>query len=173
MENNFNLRDKFYRVWIDNNKVYGEVYIVSEITDLYYIAIDRKNLTHKFRKNNDSLIIDKNIAINKYYELLDKINYHLSIGDCFTALLDGDKISYKIMPIFKNYEPSWTGATSRHGKRYKYKENTNYSSSPNNGTLSEDSPLAKAVLNKKIGDSFSYSVDKIKYSGIILDINRD
>ena len=173
MENNFNLGDKFYRVWIDNNKVYGEVYIVSEITGLYYIAIDRKELTHKFKIDNDSIIIDKNIAISRYYELLDKIKYHLSIGDCFTALLNGERISYRILPIFKDYEPAWTGVTSKHGKRYKYKENTNYSSSPNNGSISEDSPLAKAVLNKKIGDSFSYSVDAIKYSGKILDINKD
>ena len=171
MENNFNIGDIFYRVWISNYRVEGEVYTIKQITNLYYFVVDRKNISHKFRKDNTSLIKDRDLAITKYYQFKQKIDFKINIGDSFSALLNGERVTYKILPIAKQVIPTWTGAAS-YGKRYKYLENNLYHSQPNEGSISELSPLAQAVLGKKIGDSYSYMIDTKKFYGVILDIEK-
>ena len=172
MENDFLVGDTIYRVFVSYGQCLCKEYKVARITENYYFVLDKKGKETMFSKNNDSLFKDKDKALAKLNNLKSMINEKIKAGDSFKVIMDGEIFNYTILPIHIEYQTAWTGASSDYGKRYENIKLVKSEASPSKGTISENTPLAQALIGKKIGDTFSYMVANRKFFGTVLEIER-
>ena len=91
----------------------------------------------------------------------------IETGDTVTYELNGTVRTHTILPYTEIWKPiNVAGSCDQPIFR---SENTT-GANPQEGTISENAPLAQALLGKRIGENFSYTVNERKSSGKVLQI---
>ena len=97
----------------------------------------------------------------------------IEIGDTVKILSynDNQVYTYTIKPTVLIPRPVWTG--SHEGKRDNYVEEYVTTANVHDNEIGSHTPLAKAILGRRVGDVYSFIVDQNKNSGKILDVTKN
>lgn len=99
-----------------------------------------------------------------YYSIKSDI---VKVGDTVTYELNGKIRTHTILPFTEIWKPvSMSGA---YDSPYTRPEDTT-GADPNNGTISEKTPVAQALLGKRVNETFSYVVNGRNFSGKVVKI---
>ena len=164
----------FYKVWIQGNNVYGEVYKIIKIEQNYCYAVDRKNKEYHMILSSPDIIRNKKDAIKKYYNLkkllLSKHNLpKVKINDLIEIIIDDVEIlNLKITTQNTQYRPIFSG---KPWKRIDYVEEILPNHNIDNNIISDNSPLGKSILNKFLYEKCFYQVENNNHYVIINKIN--
>ncbi len=164
----------FYKVWIQGDNVYGEVYKIIKTEQNYCYVVDRKNKKYQMLLSSPDIIRNKKDAIERYYNLKKLLlNKHtlpqVKINDTIEIIIDDIEIlNLKIAIQNIQYKPIFSG---KPWKRIDYVEEILPNHNIGNNIISDNSPLGKSILNKFLYEKCFYQVDNIYHYVVINKIN--
>lgn len=101
------------------------------------------------------------------FEQLDS-NKIVEVNKKIKVILNDEVFNFTILESKTSFRPVWTG---QQDERFGYEEAVESEADPtNNHTISDQSPLALAILGKNVGDNFSYIMNDITFTGKILSV---
>ncbi|MCQ2564250.1 MAG: HRDC domain-containing protein [Clostridia bacterium] len=167
----------------NNNVIFGDVYI-----DPKTHTINKTLINNVIDTINKQYIDDSNRTYginvqksNKKTTYCDRSNFLMCadifevsktviVGSVVTLKLNDDIYTFEIVPSVTTYKPTWTGNPN---KRIGTEETTTSSADPyRDNTIADSSPLAKAILGKCAGKTFSYKVNNLTFNGTIISIDN-
>ena len=187
----FKVGDTIYRVWLELDGVRGESYqIEKKLSDYAFQVKDRRGRISILQYPRDNLILFPSDA-RKIYDTYQREWEYLNnkqptysnsndiflekiyAGDTVTIFNEDNNKVWKIKIVKANisYEPTLGSGIFKNS--IYYKQNTTEFSDIENNEVSENAPIAQALLGKKENDFFSYSTPEGKIiSGKILKVER-
>ena len=181
--------DTIYRVWLDTEGPKGEAYIIETKLSDYLIQVrDRNGKVSVLSYLKDNIIIYKSNAI-KIHETLQKEwnNLHnnkhkssytqdvflesIKAGDSVVILNESNNKTWeiKIVKSQLSYTPQLGSGFFKNS--IKYKTEIKEFSNIYENEISENAPIAKALIGKKKNDLFTYTCpDGESISGRIIEI---
>lgn len=95
----------------------------------------------------------------------------IAIGDTVTVIIDHEEIEFTILKSYAEYKTYWTGNIKKPLENQTViTSDANYN---DNKTISEDSPLAQAVLGKKLNELFEFESQGEFSTGKIVYIKKN
>ena len=105
----------------------------------------------------------------EFWEYVKVVDFNTYV----TIRYDGELVDevVKIVPAIITYDVVWEGSRSYNSRETKAVANVG-GGNLDKGEISSESPLAKVLLGKKVGNTFSYKVGNFVNSGIIKEIKK-
>lgn len=182
--------DTIYRVWIDSEGPRGEAYIIeSKLSDYLVKARNREGKESTLSYFKDNIITNKSNAIKihdilknewnmflnnehkPYYTPNKFIHKRVEPGDSVVILNEDDNktLEIRIVKSQLSYTPQLGSGSLKNS--IKYKTEIKEFSNIDKNEISENAPIAKALIGKKKNDLFSYACpDGQIISGKIIQI---
>ncbi len=132
----------------------------TNIVRLPFIEVNRTKIFDYIR------IINNNAKKNGNVDLTKRV---VKLYDNVLIQLDGVNERIYIGENYLDWHPVWTSKRGS-GKRTAYKSETILGGDPTKGFVSSQAPLAKAILGKPEGTTFTYTVNGARINGVILKI---
>lgn len=155
------------------NKVTGNEIEVNQEVLNFYKKNNTESSVNLVKKSIDRLnnatspSVGASVSYRRIYK--NSNEKEVKINSKVLIKFDDDSLVRKflIKSVFYNYKPQLTGGCETNAA---YKTEIDSPADPNNGIITDQSPLGKAIIGKKKGDRFSYQVNDDEINGRIIDV---